>query len=123
MHFSFYLLSSCWLLHEFNGRSSMIFSSEEQAHPFVHFKKFDSFVPSVLYFRIVLSDFLLICHHSMSGLVCFYSSSSHAMGRYPAFAPQELHQAKIRVAEETIICHSEPASFSSTESSDGGKVL
>lgn len=101
----------------------MIFSSEVQAHLFSFLKKFEGFVPSVLYFRIVLSDSLSICHHCMSYLVCFYSSSSYAMGRYPAFAPQELHQAKIRVAEETVICHSKPASFSSTESSDGGKLL
>lgn len=45
------------------------------------------------------------------------------MGRYPAFAPRELHQAKLQVAEETVICHSKPASLSSTESSDGGKLL
>lgn len=41
----------------------------------------------------------------------------------PAFAPHELHQMKLHVAEETVICHSEPASLSSTGSSDGGKFL
>lgn len=40
---------------------------------------------------------------------------------YPNAPSLESHQAKDRVTEETVICHSKPASLSSTESSDGGK--
>lgn len=39
---------------------------------------------------------------------------------YPNAPSLESHQAKDRVTEETVICHSKPASLSSTESSDGG---
>lgn len=45
------------------------------------------------------------------------------MGRYSSFASSDLHQVKLKPAEETVICHSKPASLSSTESSDGGKNL
>ncbi|KAK4741577.1 hypothetical protein SAY87_025165 [Trapa incisa] len=52
--------------------------------------------------------------HSINSGWC----DSHVVG--PAFALHELHQAKLHVAEESVICHSEPASLSSTGSSDGG---
>ncbi|KAK4758658.1 hypothetical protein SAY87_019959 [Trapa incisa] len=52
--------------------------------------------------------------HSINSGWC----DSHGTG--PAFAPRELHQGKLHVAEESVICHSEPASLSSTGSSDGG---
>lgn len=44
-----------------------------------------------------------------------------AGGRYPNNTSLlEPHQAKGKLSEETVICHSKPASLSSTESSDGG---
>ncbi|KAK9282136.1 hypothetical protein L1049_005048 [Liquidambar formosana] len=43
-----------------------------------------------------------------------------AGGRYPLTSDSEPHQAKGKFTEETVICHSKPASLSSTESSDGG---
>lgn len=47
---------------------------------------------------------------------------SLAGGSYPNSSSLESHQAKNRIIEETVICHSNPASLSSTESSDGGKI-
>ncbi|CAK9175864.1 unnamed protein product [Ilex paraguariensis] len=40
--------------------------------------------------------------------------------RYPNASSLETDQARDKVTEETVICHSKPASLSSTESSDGG---
>ncbi|CAN6693871.1 unnamed protein product [Malus baccata var. baccata] len=42
-----------------------------------------------------------------------------AGGRYPSHTSPP-HQAEDKTLEETVICHSNPASLSSTESSDGG---
>ncbi|CAL5357551.1 unnamed protein product [Camellia sinensis] len=41
-------------------------------------------------------------------------------GAYPNASSLVLHQVRDKVTEETVICHSNPASLSSTESSDGG---
>uniref|UniRef100_A0A5B7ARY2 Putative autophagy-related protein 18g n=2 Tax=Davidia involucrata TaxID=16924 RepID=A0A5B7ARY2_DAVIN len=41
-------------------------------------------------------------------------------GRYSNASSLEPHQNRDRVTEETVICHSKPASLSSNESSDGG---
>ncbi|KAI8574597.1 hypothetical protein RHMOL_Rhmol01G0366400 [Rhododendron molle] len=41
-------------------------------------------------------------------------------GTYPNASSLGLHQVREKVTEETVICHSKPASLSSTESSDGG---
>ncbi|ONH93723.1 hypothetical protein PRUPE_8G249300 [Prunus persica] len=41
-------------------------------------------------------------------------------GRFPSHSSSEPHQAQDKILEETVICHSKPASLSSTESSDGG---
>ncbi|KAK3007901.1 hypothetical protein RJ639_013046, partial [Escallonia herrerae] len=41
-------------------------------------------------------------------------------GRYPPPSILRSHHARDKVTDETVICHSKPASLSSTESSDGG---
>lgn len=41
-------------------------------------------------------------------------------GTYPNAPSMGLHQVSEKVSEETVICHSKPASLSSAESSDGG---
>ncbi|KAL6978462.1 hypothetical protein U1Q18_020130 [Sarracenia purpurea var. burkii] len=41
-------------------------------------------------------------------------------GTYPNASTVGLHKVRDSVPEETVICHSKPASLSSTESSDGG---
>lgn len=43
-----------------------------------------------------------------------------AGGRYTIASSLEPHQVKSKFIEETVICHSKPASLSSTDSSDGG---
>lgn len=49
-----------------------------------------------------------------------WNDRASTMGRYSSFASSDLHQVKLKLAEETVICHSKPSSLSSTESSDGG---
>ncbi|XP_024933374.3 autophagy-related protein 18g isoform X1 [Ziziphus jujuba] len=41
-------------------------------------------------------------------------------GRYPNSTFSEPHHGEEKIMEETVMCHSKPASLSSTESSDGG---
>ncbi|KAM1805511.1 hypothetical protein ACFX12_031257 [Malus domestica] len=48
-----------------------------------------------------------------------WDDRSLAGGRYPSHT-SPAHQAEDKTLEETVICHSNPASLSSTESSDGG---
>ncbi|XVE73214.1 hypothetical protein DITRI_Ditri11bG0099200 [Diplodiscus trichospermus] len=43
-----------------------------------------------------------------------------AVGKHPLSLSPDPHQGEYKVSQETIICHSEPASLSSTESSEGG---
>ncbi|PRQ26218.1 putative transcription factor WD40-like family [Rosa chinensis] len=42
------------------------------------------------------------------------------VGKNSNHSSSESHQAEGKISEETVICHSNPASLSSTESSDGG---
>ncbi|OMP04986.1 hypothetical protein COLO4_09156 [Corchorus olitorius] len=43
-----------------------------------------------------------------------------AVGKHPQSLSSDPHQGEYKVTQETIICHSKPASLSSTESSEGG---
>ncbi|XWS36248.1 hypothetical protein CRYUN_Cryun20dG0069100 [Craigia yunnanensis] len=43
-----------------------------------------------------------------------------AVGKHPLPLSSDPHQGEYKVSQETIICHSKPASLSSTESSEGG---
>ncbi|XVF72503.1 hypothetical protein PTKIN_Ptkin12aG0126200 [Pterospermum kingtungense] len=43
-----------------------------------------------------------------------------SVGKHPLTVSPDHHQDDYKVPQETIICHSEPASLSSTESSEGG---
>lgn len=45
------------------------------------------------------------------------------VGKYSNNSSSESHQAEGKISEQTVICHSNPASLSSTESSEGGMVL
>ena len=45
------------------------------------------------------------------------------MGKHPLPLSSDPHQGEYKVSQETIICHSKPASLSSTESSEGGKSM
>ncbi|KAL6208518.1 hypothetical protein ACLB2K_019467 [Fragaria x ananassa] len=42
------------------------------------------------------------------------------VGKYSNNSSSESHQAEGKISEQTVICHSNPASLSSTESSEGG---
>lgn len=46
-----------------------------------------------------------------------------AVARYNHSPSSEPHQVEGKVMQETVICHSKPASLSSTESSECGKML
>ncbi|XVF32660.1 hypothetical protein REPUB_Repub17cG0101500 [Reevesia pubescens] len=46
-----------------------------------------------------------------------------AVGKHPLSLFPDPHQVEYKVSQETIICHSKPASLSSTESSEGGKLI
>ncbi|MBA0562006.1 hypothetical protein Golob_007097 [Gossypium lobatum] len=43
-----------------------------------------------------------------------------SVGKYPLSLSPDLHQGEYKASQEIIICHSKPASLSSTESSEGG---
>ncbi|KAM7495939.1 hypothetical protein LguiA_020353 [Lonicera macranthoides] len=49
-----------------------------------------------------------------------WNDRGNSSGRSPNLSSLEPRQARDKVADETVFCHSNPASLSSTESSDGG---
>ncbi|XP_022758103.1 autophagy-related protein 18g-like isoform X2 [Durio zibethinus] len=55
-------------------------------------------------------------HHMKSS----WNDRCFAAGKYPLSLSPDPHQGEYRASQETIICHSMPASLSSTESSEGG---
>ena len=66
---------------------------------------------------VILCDCL--CYLWTNCLVVWFRGLSG--GGYPNSTPSEPHPGEGKITEETVICHSKPASLSSTESSDGGK--
>ncbi|GAB4829756.1 hypothetical protein Ancab_019411 [Ancistrocladus abbreviatus] len=64
-------------------------------------------------------DLLPVFDH-FHGIKSAWSERDLTVERYPVSFTLETHYTKDKATEETIICHSKPASLSSTESSDGG---
>ncbi|XWS46754.1 hypothetical protein CRYUN_Cryun14cG0095200 [Craigia yunnanensis] len=54
------------------------------------------------------------------GIKSGWNDRCFAVGKHPLPLSPDPHQGEYKVSQETIICHSKPASLSSTESSEGG---
>lgn len=64
--------------------------------------------------------FFFLCFISITLVVSYRSQSEEKRPLSPSLGP---YQAEDKITQQTVICHSNPASLSSTESSEGGKPL
>ena len=79
----------------------------------------------VLYIYLVPAACILfvLCFYNLFSAWLVVSYRGLAEEKRPLSPSSGPYQAEDKIAQQTVICHSNPASLSSTESSEGGKTL
>lgn len=79
----------------------------------------------VLYIYLVPATCILflLCFYNLFSAWLVVSYRGLAEEKRPLSPSSGPYQAEDKIAQQTVICHSNPASLSSTESSEGGKTL